>query len=200
MPITNCTETLAKSIAQDCTHPLVAGYTGRAVLIPYENIDTLTQNTTNPRKLEAVTLVATTGKCVAVDNIMPTPFDGSNKASSADSGRIKYTKTLTPRIPLRGAAVSKELIEPLMTHSQGFLAIVEKLDKAGAGSYEVIGLNSPLKANADGLTQSEGENGGEYIVTMSCSEAWAEAEFMPSAGTYAAAKTAFETLYNTNSY
>lgn len=198
MPITNCNETLAKSIAQDCAHPLVNGYTGRAVLIPDEAIDTLTQNTTNPRIVEAITLVATTGKCVAVDNIMPDPFSGSNKASSADSGRIKYTKTVSVRIPLRGAAVSKGLIEPLMTHSQGFIGIFEKLDKAGAGSYEVIGLNARLKANADGLTQSESENGGEYVCTLSCSENWAEAEFMPSTGTYAAAKAAFDTLYATS--
>lgn len=195
MAITPCTEALAKSIAQNCSSPLVAGYTGRAVLIPFDQISSLTQDSDNPRILEAVTLVTTTGKCVAVDNIMPSPFDGSNKASNAESGRIKYTKTLTVRIPLRGAEVSKDLIEPLMTHSQGFLAIVEKQDKVGDGSYEVIGLNAPLKANADGMTQNESDNGGEYVVTMSCTEAWAEATFLPSAGTHAAAKTAFETLY-----
>lgn len=195
MAITSCLESIAMSIAQNCTSPLVKGYTGRAVIIPFANISTLTQDSDNPRRLEAVTLVSTTGKTVAVDNIMVDPFGGSGKSSNADSGYIKYNKTLVVRIPLRGADVSKDLIEPLMTNPEGFLVIAEKNDKAGDGSFEVFGLNSAMKATADGLTQNETDNGGAYSLTLACEESWAEAEFMPSTGTYAAAKTAFDTLY-----
>lgn len=198
MAITSCLESIAMSIAQNCTSPLVKGYTGRAVIIPSANITSLTQDSDNPRILEAVTLVTTTGKVIAVDNIMNDPFSGSAKSSNAENGYIRFNKTLTVRIPLRGAEVSKDLIEPLMTNPEGFLVIVEKNDKAGAGSFEVLGLNSRMKASADGLTQNETDNGGAYVVTLSCEEAWAEAEFMPSTGTYAAAKAAFDTLYATS--
>lgn len=188
-----CATDIAKNIQQNCSKPLVDGYTGRAVLIPWKLAPTIAQDATNPRLINTITL-SSGQKVIGVDNVMPDPFGGSNKASNSEKGFINYTKTMSVRIPMRGAAVSKDVIEPLMTSEQGFIGIFEKNDK-GAGTFEVIGFQRPLKANADGLSQSETENGGAYIVTLSTTEPWCEAEFMPSTGTYASALAAFNALW-----
>ena len=56
------------------------------------------------------------------------------------------------------------------------MAILEKKDKVGNGSFEVVGLQSALRTNDDGLTQDEYANAGDIMVTMSCVEDWYEAD------------------------
>lgn len=176
------------SITQDCDNPIVGGYTGRAVLIPWADGPTVTASTTNPRIISAVTAATT----IAVDNTFPSAFNGSSTASGSDSGMILYTKSFTFVVPRRGGDVSKDLIEPLMSDQNGFLAIIEKKDKTGDGTYEVVGLKSPLTTNADGITRDESTNNGAISVTMSCSEVWFECSFFTS--DYSTSKTAFEAL------
>ena len=169
----SCIENIAGSIRPNCAHPLTAGYTGRGVLIPCSAITALVQNSDNPRIVESVTA----GTVVEIDNTAVTSaFTGSNKASNAESGRKQITKTFAFRIPLRGAENSKEIVEPLFLSPLGFMAILEKKDKIGNGSFEVVGLQSALRTNDDGLTQDEYANAGDIMVTMSCVEDWYEAD------------------------
>lgn len=188
---TSCIAEVAANIALNCNHPQVGGYTGRAVLIPYSISPTLTHDSSNPRIISAIA-VGSSDKLIMVDNIMPTPFDGSNKQSTAESGRPAFTKTFTLRIPLRGADASKNIVEPLMNSAQGYICVAEKQDKVGDGSFEVIGALQPLKVNGDGVSQNENENGGDAVVTMSCTETWYEAVLFDE--DYATSKTLFEGL------
>lgn len=192
-----CLTEIAASIEQNCAKPIVAGYTGRAVLIPWSVAPTFTTDSTNPRIITAITL-PTGAKVVGVNNVMADPFSGTSKASSADSGFIRINKTLALKIPQRGAAASKDIVEPLLNSAEGFLIVLEKRDKVGDGSYEIIGYQSPLKCNADGLTHSESENGGCWSATMSCTEVWGEVVLCVPAGSgttsYDETKEAFEDL------
>lgn len=197
---TSCISEVAGNIAMDCAQPIVGGYTGRAVLIPWSVNPTLTQDSGNPRIISGIAL-PTSAKVIVVDNVMQTPFDGSSTQSTAENGRPAFTKTIVVRIPLRGAVASKNVIEPLVNSAQGFLMVAEKNDKAGHGSFEVIGALQPLKATGDGTSRTESENGGDYTATLSCTEAWAEAELFvdgseetPAVSDYAASKAAFEAL------
>ena len=197
MAYTSCVTEVAANIAMDCNHPQVGGYTGRAVLVPYSANPTLTQDTENPRIIKGIAIPE--GKnVIMVDNVMQAPFDGSNKASTAENGRPTFVKTFAFRVPLRGAVASKDVIEPLLSSSQGFLCVAEKKDKAGHGSFEVIGALQPLTTNGDGISQNENENDGDVTVTMSCTEAWYEAELFVTGASgksdYAASKEAFEDL------
>lgn len=167
----NCIEQIAGSITPNCAKPLTGGYTGRGVLIPFNAITALVQDSDNARIVKSITA----STVVEVDNSAVTSaFTGSNKASNAESGRKQVTKTYAFRIPLRGAKNSKEIVEPLLMSPLGFVAILEKKDKVGDGSFEVIGLQAGLRTNDDGLTQNEYENGGDTMVTMSCVEDWWE--------------------------
>lgn len=191
MAYTSCIGEVAANVAVNCAHPQVGGYTGRAVLVPFSVNPTLTQDTQNPRIINGIS-IPEGQHVIMVDNVMPTPFDGSSKQSTAENGRPAFTKTFAFRVPLRGAVASKDIIEPLLNSAQGYLCVAEKKDKVGHGSFEVIGALQPLTTNGDGVAQNEAENDGDVSVTMSCTEAWYEAELF--ATDYATSKAAFEAL------
>lgn len=194
---TNCLNNIARNIAQDCDAPLLGGYSGMGVLVPADSNYTVTQNSSNPRLVEA--LVPENESAIVVDNVsVAQPFAGSTTASNTDSGVRAYAKTISFRIPLRGAAVSKELVEPLAS-GKGFVLVVEKDDRHHVdGRYEVIGLQSPLKVTADGVQRTESENGGAILVTMACTESWFESTLVGAQTdgeyTQAGAKAAFDAM------
>ena len=187
----SCAGKLAANIAKDCDHPQVGGYTGRGLLIPLSNTLTFSVSALNPRIITGISMGAS-DKLAVIDNVWPSSFDGSNTQSSVDSGRMQYAKTFAFRIPLRGAGVSKNIVEPLADAPLGYMAILEKKDRVGDGSYEVVGYGQGLQVNGDGITRNENENGGDIVVTMSCQEQFFEVTFFDT--DYATTKTAFETL------
>ena len=192
MSYTSCAGSIAANIAKDCDSPLVGGYTGRAVLINWGDAPTLTQSASNPRIYSAITLGNGVSVC-AVDNIaFGQPLTGSTTQSTDEEGFVKYDKTVVVNIPLRGAATAKDIVEPLHSSALGFLLVVEKKDKNGDGSYELIGVEQGLKANADGIVRNEYENGGSSVATMSCRENHFENVLFDT--DYDTTKALFETL------
>lgn len=170
MAYTSCAGNIAGNIAKDCATPLAGGYTGRGVLIDLSKNPTITQSATNPRTITAVSLGSGV-KLAVIDNAFsPTPLNGSNSQSNTDDGMLKYRKTVTVQIPLRGSDVSKDIVEPLSTNPLGYMVILEKKDRSGNGSFEVIGFEQGLVANEDGITRNEYENGGCTMATLSCNE------------------------------
>lgn len=185
----SCVATLASKIVPDCDSPIVGGYTGRGVLIPKSGITSVTQDADNKRIVKAIV-----GNAYAVDNVQVTsPYDGSNTASSAESGKVQFTKTVSFRIPKRGAGASKDIVEPLVFDPLGFVFVAEKKDTVGDGSFEVIGLQQGLKVTDDGISRNEAENGGDVVVTMSCAENWFECTLFDT--DYQTTKAKFETMF-----
>ena len=192
MAYTSCAADIAANIAKDCSNPLVAGFTGRGVLINLSDAPSFTISGTNPRIITAITLGAGV-KVAVVDNAAITqPFTGTTVQSTDENGMVQYTKTAVINIPLRGATTAKNIVEPLNSSALGFLLILEKKDKVGDGSYVVIGSEQGLKANADGIVRNEYENGGCVVATMSTVENFFEVTFFDT--DYATTKAAFEAL------
>ena len=188
----NCVSTIAGNIGLDCEHPIEGGYTGRGVLIPMESNPVLTRDAQNPRIIKSITLTENAKVCV-VDNAGAAPFDGSSTTGNNDSGFPKFTKAMALRILARGAAASKDVIEPLVKSGRGFIGIFEKVDQVGDGSFEVIGAQSPLKcADPATFTRSETANGGAWSGTLQCSEHWAELVLFDT--DYETSLAAFEAL------
>lgn len=191
MAYTSCAGKIASSIQKNCNSPIVAGYTGRGVLVDLSDTVTWTVDASNPRIISQVAL-GTGEKFAVIDNVWTDAYNGSATASSADSGRAEYTKTFAFRIPMRGAGVSKDFVEPLVDAPLGYAVILEKMDQVGDGSYEIVGYKRGLKVNADGVTRNEYENGGDIVVTMSTVEPWFEVTYFDT--DYTTTKTKFEAL------
>ena len=198
MAYKSCAANIAASIIQDCNRPLVGGYTGRAVIIPTSDWARaeVVVDADNPRKIKSVVLPPD-GSAMAytIDNVFATPFTGSTTAGNNENGRNGYLKTISVRIPMRGADVSKDIIEPLVKDADGFIVIAEKRDKVGDGSFEVIGYQNSLRGDIASVTRDESANGGDWLVNLTTIEKWAEVTLVGSADTYESAKKEFEGLF-----
>lgn len=197
MAYKSCAAKIAASIQQDCNKPLVGGYTGRAVILSVLDFERaeVVRSATNPRKILSIVLPPD-GSVIAymVDNVFAQPFAGSTTAGNSDDGRNGYLKTVNVRVPMRGADTSMEVIEPLVKDPNGFVMILEKRDKVGDGSYEVIGYQNALRGDIAGVTRDESANGGDWIVPLTTVEKWAEVTLVGADEDYASAKTNFELL------
>jgi hypothetical protein len=187
--MTPCIQEIAKGIALDCDKALVNGFTGRAVYIPYSVNPTITQSSSNPRIVSAIT----SSKVVGIYTPFTDPFNGSAVAGTADNGRVQWQKNLAVLIPSHGADESKDLIEPLMKSAEGGLIIVERKDKRGLGSFVVYGLLDPMKADPSTYSRNETDNGGAAALTLGCTEDWEECNFFDT--DYATTKAAFDALF-----
>ena len=199
MAYTSCAAKLAASIQQDCNNPLVGGYTGRAVIMSATDFERaeVVRSATNPREILSIVLPPN-GMIMAytIDNVFAAPFTGSTTAGNNEDGRNGYSKTLSVRVPMRGADVSKDVIEPLVKDPNGFVVIAEKRDKVGDGSYEVIGYQNALRGDIASVTRDESANGGDWLVNLTTIEKWAEVTLVGAAETYESAKKEFEGLLN----
>ena len=192
MAYASCAATISDNIAKDCDKPLVPGYTGRGVLIDLSGNPTITQSGTNPRTITAVSL-GTGVKCAVIDNSFGgQPLNGTNVQRNTDDGMMKYRKTVVVQIPQRGSDVSKAVVEPMSQNPLGYMAILEKKDRSGNGSFEVVGFEQGLTANEDGITRNEYENGGCTVATLSCNESMYEYAFFDT--DYETTKAAFDAL------
>ncbi|HOH75467.1 MAG TPA: hypothetical protein PKW38_06810, partial [Paludibacteraceae bacterium] len=142
MAYTPCTSAVAANIVKNCTSPIVGGYTGRGILVPLDKAPTFSVSASNPRTIVSISL-AVNDKFIAIDNVFTDPFAGTTKASNGESGSIKHTKTFAFRIPQRGSDISK-IVEALEQSPLGFVAVLEKKDRVGNGSFEVIGYQDAL--------------------------------------------------------
>ena len=191
MAYTPCTSAVAASIVKNCTSPIVGGYTGRGILVPLDKAPTFSVSAANPRTITAIA-TQVGQKFIAIDNVFTDPFAGTTKASNGESGSIKHTKTFAFRIPQRGSDISQNIVEALEQSPLGFVAVLEKKDRVGNGSFEVIGYQDALKVNADGVTQDETANDGATNVVMSCSEHFFEVVLFDTS--YAITLAAFEEM------
>ena len=198
MAYTSCAAKIAASIQQDCNKPLVGGYTGRAVIMSATDFERaeVVRSATNPREILSIVLPPD-GSVMAytIDNVFAAPFTGSTTAGNNENGRNGYLKTVSVRVPMRGADTSMKVIEPLVKDPNGFVMILEKRDKVGDGSYEIIGYQNALRGDIAGVTRDESANGGDWIVPLTTVEKWAEVTLVGSAETYESAKKEFEGLF-----
>ena len=190
MAYKSCAAKLAASIAMDCTNPIVAGHTGRAIIINHADA-VIVRSAENPRIITSI-VVAESAKPFVIDNAFVDPFSGSTTTSNTDSGMVTFTKNLSILIPQRGADTSKDIVEPLMKSPDGFIIIKEMRDKRGIGSFVVLGAEEPAKADPTSYTRDEGANHGAASLTLTCNEHYEEVDYFDT--DYATTKAAFDAL------
>ena len=188
----SCVGNIAGSIKLDCTNPIEGGYTGRGVYIPMEAVPVLTKDANNPRIISAIAL-ASGAKVVEIDNEGTNPFDGSNTTGNGDAGYPRFVKVVSIRMPERGADFAAKVLEPLVKSGRGGIIILEKLDRVGDGSFEMIGVQSPAKVvDPTTVVRNENENGGAWTASLQSSEVYAESVLFDT--DYATTLAKFEAL------
>lgn len=182
-----CSSALADNLASDCDNPRIAGYEQIGVIFNRGDVDwaNLALSASNPRIIEAI--AAATGKkpfALYNNKNNPLPFDGTNTTYNSDTDQ--YDKTLQFYFEGIGGGVSANVVEPLKGGE--YIAILQRKDHRGDGSFQVFGFQSGLKANA----QVQDETTGYWLITMACSEPSAEVSFFDT--DYSTTKAAFDAL------
>lgn len=173
----SCVGNIAGNIGLNCDSPISGGYTGRGVYIPMESTPTLTKDANNPRIVTAVAL-ASGAKVAKIDNEGATPFTGSTTTGTNENGRPQFVKTAQIMMPERGAEFAQDVAEPLIKNGRGGILILEKIDRVGDGSFEMIGTQSPAKVtDPSTVTRNEYENGGAWTATLQATEDYMEVSF-----------------------
>lgn len=191
--MSSCVGNIAGNIQLNCESPIEGGYTGRGVYIPMEAVPVLTKDANNPRIVNAVA-IASGAKVVAIDNEGSAPFTGSNTTGNGDAGYPRFVKQLAGlRLPERGADFAAKVVEPLVKSGRGGILILEKSDRVGDGSFEMIGTQSPAKVtDPTTVIRNENENGGAWTMTLQSNETYAEVVLFDT--DYATTLAKFEAL------
>lgn len=184
-----CLGSLAANIDQDCNNPRVTGYESIALIINRDDIDwsSLTVDANNKRILKTIALNSGAGiKPYVIYNprVNPMPFNGTQTEYSSDNNN--YSKILQFYFEGIGGGASMDVVEPLKNGS--YLAILQRKDHRGDGSFQIIGYESGLVASA----QVQNEDTGYWLMTMGTSEPSAEVSFFNT--DYATTKAAFDAL------
>lgn len=183
MAYTSCIANLAANIAMDCSNPPRAGFTGEGVLIDLDAV-TLTSavDSDDPRIITNLA-VGDSDSVAVVDNKWRDSMVATI-AQNTENGRTTYDKTLPIRIPARSAEASKNIVEPL--GSSRFIGIFPTVDQR----FILLGYYGKLQASE--VTQSEGENGGDFAATLSVNEPFAVVELLDT--DYATTKVIYDAL------
>ena len=184
---TPCLGVIKDSIEQDCDNPRVAGYEDVALIMNRSEIDwtAVTYDSTNKRIVKSLAMA--TGKTPFViynPRVNPASFNGTNATFNADNNR--YDKTVQFYFEGIGGGAALNVVEPLKSGS--YVILLQRKDHSGDGSFQLIGMESGLKASA----QVQDEETGYWLMTMNSSEPSAEVAFFDT--DYATTKTAFDTL------
>ncbi len=145
MAITLCDKEITMNIHSGCESNLVKGYESLAFLISLKDFNLATKTYASGDNRILKTFTPTSGKIIGVINAPENAFEGTNTELNADNpygGR--FTKNFAFHIPMMGAGVGKDVVEPLFSGAP-FVAFVEKKDKKGDGTFEVIGTVTGLR-------------------------------------------------------
>lgn len=184
MAYTPCAQNLGANIAIACATPPKPGFTGQGVLIDLGNVTpNIVVSGTNERILTSITL-ASGDKVAVVDNVWRDPFSGSQRALNVENGRAVFDLQLSMRVPLRSADAAKNIVEPLA--KSHFIGIFPTVDN----KFLVYGYYGKFQASE--MTQNEGENGGDCVVTMASQEPFYVTELWDT--DYATTKAIYDAL------
>lgn len=184
---TPCSAALADNIASDCDNPRITGYEQIGIIVNRADIDwaNIVYVTGNKRIVKTFALLSGKKPYAIYNNKNnPVAFDGTNTTYNPDTD--KYDKTLQFYFEGIGGGAAKDVVEPLKGGE--YVAILERKDHSGDGSFQMFGMEVGLKANA----QVQDETTGYWLMTMPCSEPSAEVALFDT--DYATTKTAFDAL------
>lgn len=172
-----CFSDLAKQLGPGCDTMIKSGWTGKARLYQYSRGGISVQyKTGNPARIADI--LPQTGELVQKYNVsMIDAFTGTSVAGNADNGRVAFTKTISLQIPKQSIADDAENhVDPLALDAEGYLVVLERRD----GAWIVFGAYDSCTADLSSFSQNEYENGGAYVLNLTCTERVAEVYYTGS--------------------
>lgn len=162
-------------IEEDCGSVNAGGYTGRVWVFPSSAYCNFVDNYVITIMRVASEITAPYVHCY--DMSLIDALSGTTLAGDTDSGRRMFKKTITLRIQARTADAIEKVLMPLTTDRKGFLFVAERRAKGDFLTYRIFGSQDKCVADVASITQSEYENGGDWIVPFTCVESISDVTF-----------------------
>lgn len=184
---TPCLGIISANIDEDCDNPRVIGYEDTGIIINRSELDWtgVTFNSTNPRIVEAIALLAGKKPFAIYNPRLSNPsFNGTQTALNADTRN--YTKTIQFYYKGIGGDAAANVVEPLAKGE--YVVILQRKDHSGHGAFQIFGLQNGIYATE----QVQDETTGYWLMTMVIDEPFAEMELFKT--DYATSKAMFDAL------
>ena len=186
-----------ENIVDFCTQGNSGGYTGRVWVFPSSAYCDFGDNAVVGIYRVNSEITAPYVHCYDMNLI--DALSGTTLAGDTDSGRRMFKKTITLRIQARTADAVEKVLMPLITNRNGFIFVAERKAKGDYLTYRVFGSQDKCVADVASITQSEYENGGDWIVPFTCVESKSDVVFCHGdTFTYKDTKTWLETKCQTS--
>ena len=164
-----------ENIVDFCTQGNSGGYTGRVWVFPSSAYCAFGDNNVDFIELGGSEITAPYVHCY--DMSLIDALSGTTLAGDTDSGRRMFKKTITLRIQARTVDAVEKVLMPLITNRNGFIFVAERKAKGDFLTYRVFGSQDKCVADVASITQSEYENGGDWIVPFTCVESKSDVVF-----------------------
>jgi len=163
--VTKCAAQVAANIAMNCANPITPGLEEIGLLFNRQDIIGYTESATEPRMKTAIQ-VRTGAKPYIIYNPFTTPFDGTMVDANLEGLIPGYNKTLVFGVPMIGAKVSHDIVEPLLKNRSGFVAIIERKNKQGDGTFVIIGSETGAKCTVQTENFNDVATSGMTVCTL----------------------------------
>lgn len=152
------------NIAPDCDNPWVAGLLDTAVAFAFSDI-TLAFDATNKRKITGYT-VKSGAKPFAIYADEKMPFADAAVAVNTETRKNTYNKTFPFFIPLGGADDAKNVIDPIVQSTEGFIIFAKTKNKVADGAVIVFGAHTGCKCTEGARNYTDPALEGAFKATM----------------------------------
>lgn len=174
-----CTYFIESCVSADCENPIYAGMAPVGYLANFDQIASVTYDTTNGNLITGFTMGTTTGTnptsyCwYKVQQLGRQPFEGTQVEMSESTYGNKWTHTVQIVISDHGPKISHDILDRLANGRFVFIGqndYVHQTDATagtvqGDNKYEVMGVKKGLRATAI-TREAYGDNDGAWIVTL----------------------------------
>lgn len=164
-----------ENIVDFCSEGNSGGYTGRVWVFPSSAYCEFSDNAVV--KIYRVNSEITAPYIHCYNMNLIDALSGTTLAGDTDSGRRMFKKTITLRIQARTAEAVEKVLMPLITERKGFIFVAERRAKGEYLTYRVFGSQDKCVADVASITQSEYENGGDWVVPFTCVESMSDVVF-----------------------
>ena len=164
-----------ENIVDFCGEGNSGGYTGRVWVFPSSAYCVFADNAVIG--IHRVNSEITAPYVHCYDMNLIDALSGTTLAGDTDSGRRMFKKTITLRIQARMPEAVEKVLMPLITERKGFIFVAERRAKGDYLTYRVFGSQDKCVADVASITQSEYENGGDWVVPFTCVESMSDVVF-----------------------
>lgn len=150
---------------KDCINPATAGLKMLAVAVAFNDIASVVRGTGATKNVITAITLKEDATTFAIEASGETPW--ASTTESFDAATKRYNKTVTFVAPTHGAGFSAQVVEPLMSNSDGYVIFLQrKQTELENAAYPVIGLERGAVGATAEMDYTDTATGGSHTLAL----------------------------------